>query len=532
MAWSLLIKNGTVVDGSGAPAVPADIALEGDRIAEVGSKLAGEAAQTIDASRLMLAPGFIDIHSHSDFFYLTCPAAESKVRQGVTTEVVGMCSFSPAPVHPERRALVEEKAAALGSRLRVEWTGFGEYLERLGASGLSINVVHFVGHGALRLATVGPDDRPPSAAELQAMERLLSEALDAGAFGFSTGLVYAPSVYARTDELIALTRSMATRGGLYFSHIRGEAATLEEAIAEAIRIGEEGGVPVQIAHIKAAGRENWFKMDRALRLIDEARARAVEVTADVYPYVAGSTVMVNLLPPWVHDGGTPKLLERISDPATRERIVEECSLPNDRWKTASGSVGWDEVMIATCSRRELEGLALADLARRQGRPGAEAMLDFLREENGAVSMVVFSQAEENVMKALVHPHVMIGSDSIGLTAGPGPHPGKPHPRMYGTFPRVLGIYVREKKLLSWETEVNKMTGMPAAKLGLRDRGLIRPGYFADLAMFDPATVKDEATFQDPHRHPTGIPYVIVNGQLVVDQGQMRALPAGRVLKPR
>ncbi len=532
MAWSLLIKNGTVIDGSGAPAVPADIALEGDRIAAVGPKLAGEATRTIDASGLLVAPGFIDIHSHSDFFYLDCPVAESKVRQGVTTEVVGMCSFSPAPVHPERRALVEGKAAALGSRLRVEWTGFGEYLERLGAAGLSINVVHFVGHGALRLATVGPDNRPPSAAELQAMERLLSEALDAGAFGFSTGLVYAPSVYARTDELIALTRSMATRGGLYFSHIRGEAATLEEAILEAIRIGEEGGVPVQIAHIKAAGRENWSKMDRALRLIDEARARAVDVTADVYPYVAGSTVMVNLLPPWVHDGGTPKLLERISDPGTRRRMMDECSIPNDRWKTASGSVGWDEVMIATCSRRELEGLTLAGLARRQGRQGAEAMLDFLREENGAVSMVVFSQAEENVVKALAHPHVMIGSDSIGLTAGSGPHPGKPHPRMYGTFPRVLGIYVREKKLLSWETAVAKMTGMPAAKLGLRNRGLIRPGYFADLAIFDPATVKDEATFQDPHRHPTGIPYVIVNGRLVVDQGQMRALPAGRVLKPR
>jgi N-acyl-D-aspartate/D-glutamate deacylase len=240
--------------------------------------------------------------------------------------------------------------------------------------------------------------------------------------------------------------------------------------------------------------------------------------------------MVNLLPPWVHDGGMTKLLERISDPATRKRIVEEGSLPGDRWKTASGSVGWDEVTIATCSHREFEGSTLADLARRQGRPGAEAMLEFLREENGAVSMVVFSQAEGNVMKALAHPHVMIGSDSIGLTAGPGPHSGKPHPRMYGTFPRVLGVYVREKQLFSWETAVAKMTGMPAARLGLRDRGLIRPGYLADLALFDPATVKDEATFQDPHRHPTGIPYVIVNGRLVVDQGQMRALPAGRILR--
>jgi N-acyl-D-aspartate/D-glutamate deacylase len=258
----------------------------------------------------------------------------------------------------------------------------------------------------------------------------------------------------------------------------------------------------------------------------------VDVTADVYPYIAGSTMMVNLLPPWVHDGGMGKLIERISDPATRRLIVDECSLPGDRWQTASGSTGWDEVMIATCSRRELEGLTIADLAPRHGRAGAEAMLDFLREEKGAVSMVHFSQAEANVVKALTHPHVMIGSDSIGLTAGPGPHPGKPHPRMYGTFPRVLGVYVREQKLLSREIAVHKMTGMPATRLRLRNRGLIRPNYFADLALFDPASVKDEATFQDPHRHPTGIPYVIVNGQVVVDQGAMRVLPAGRVLKPQ
>ncbi len=532
MAWSVLIKNGMVVDGSGTPAVNADIALDGDRIVAVGAGLAGEAARTIDASGLMVAPGFIDIHSHSDFFYLDCPSAESKVRQGVTTEVVGMCSFSPAPVHPGRTRLLEGLAEALGSRLEVEWTGFGDYLERLSTCGLSINVAHFVGHGALRLATVGPDNRPPSAAEAKAMERLLREALDAGAFGFSTGLVYPPSVYAQTEELIALARSMAAHGGLYFSHIRGEAATLEEAVAEAIRIGEAGGVPVQIAHVKAAGRENWSKMDRALRQIDEARARGVDVTADVYPYIAGSTMMVNLLPPWVHDGGLDKLLERISDPTTGKRIVDECSLHGDRWQTASGSAGWDEVMIATCSRRELEGLTIGDLARRQGRAGAEAMLDFLREERGAVSMVHFSQAEANVVKALAHPHVMIGSDSIGLTAGPGPHAGTPHPRMYGTFPRVLGLYVREQELLSWETAVSKMTGMPAAKLRLRNRGLICPNYFADLAIFDPARVKDEATFQDPHRHPTGIPYVVVNGQVVVDQGRMHALPAGRVLRPR
>ncbi|MBI4610650.1 MAG: D-aminoacylase [Candidatus Rokubacteria bacterium] len=532
MGWSLVVKNGSVVDGSGVPAVRADVALDGDRIAAVAPGLTGEAARVIDAAGLIVAPGFIDMHAHSDFFYLQCPSAESKVRQGVTTEVVGMCSFSPAPVHPERKQLLERLASALGSRLAVEWTSFGEYLQRLATSGPSINVAHFVGHGALRLAAMGADDRPPTAGELKAMEQLLHEALDAGAFGFSTGLVYPPSVYARTDELIALARSLAPRGGLYFSHIRGEAATLEEAILEAIRIGEEGGVPVQIAHIKAAGRENWAKMDRALRLIDEARARGVEVTADVYPYTAGSTVMVNLLPPWVHAGGLPKLLERIVDLPTRKRVLDECTLPGDRWRTASGSAGWEDVRIATCSRRELEGLTIAELAHRRGRPGRETMLDFLHEEKGEVSMILFSQAEENVIKALAHPQVMIGSDSIGLSAGPGPHPGRPHPRMYGTFPRILGVYVREKKVLAWENAVAKMTGMAAMKLGLPGRGLLRPGYFADLALFDPATVRDKATYEDPHRHPTGIPYVIVNGQVVVDQGLMHALPAGRILSPR
>ncbi|MFQ5897284.1 MAG: amidohydrolase family protein [Candidatus Methylomirabilia bacterium] len=531
MAWSILIKNGVVVDGSGAPAFGADVALERDRIVAVGPGLPGQAGQTIDATGLMVAPGFIDIHSHSDFFYLECPSAESKVRQGVTTEVAGMCGFSPAPAAPERRQALETMASALGARLRVEWQSFAQYLDRLRAAGPSLNIVLFVGHGALRSATVGSENRPPSPGERAAMERLLAEALEAGAWGFSTGLVYPPSAYAATEELIALARSMARRGGLYFSHIRGEARTLEEAIAEAIRIGEDGGVPVQIAHIKAAGRENWPKMERALQLIDEARARTVEVTADVYPYVAGSTVMINLLPPWVHDGGMGRLLDRISDPATRRQIVEECSLAGDRWQTASGSTGWGGVMVATCSRRELEGLTIADLAHRQERPGAEAMLELLVEERGAVSMVLFSQAEENVMKALAHPHVMIGSDSIGLSRGPGPHPGKPHPRMYGTFPRVLGQYVRDKGLLSWEIAVSKMTGMPAAKLGLKDRGLIRAGYAADLALFDPRSVRDEATFGEPHRHPTGIPYVIVNGRVVVDDGRMQPVSAGQLLTP-
>jgi N-acyl-D-amino-acid deacylase len=531
MAWSLLLRGGTVVDGSGAPAAAADVAVEGDRIAAVGPGLRGEAARVVDAAGLMVAPGFIDIHSHSDLFYHACPSAESKVRQGVTTEVVGMCSFSPAPVAPGRAEMVRAWAGGIGTRLPIAWETFGEYLDHVRRLGCSVNIVHFVGHGALRLAAVGTESRPPTAAEQRRMEALLAEALDAGAHGFSTGLVYPPSLYAGTEELMALARSMARRGGQYFSHIRGEAGTLEDAIREAIRIGEEGGVPVQIAHIKAAGRENWSRMDRALRLLDEARARGVEVTADAYPYPAASTKMDNLLPGWMHDGGVPRLLERLADPAARRRAVEECLVGGERWRTASGTVGWDEILVATCSRDELAGKSLAALALETGQPPAEAMLDLIRGEGASVSMVVFSQSEDNVAKALAHPHVMVGSDSLGLAGGPGPHPGKPHPRMYGTFPRVLGHYCRERRLLTWESAVHKMTGMPAAKLGLRDRGLLRPGLAADLSVFDPATVRDEATFADPRRYPAGIPYVVVNGRLVVDGATLRPVPAGRVLTP-
>ncbi|MGH7324381.1 MAG: N-acyl-D-amino-acid deacylase family protein [Candidatus Rokuibacteriota bacterium] len=533
MAWSLLIRGADVIDGTGAPRQRADVAVEGDRIAAVGPGLRGEAARVIDGAGHVVAPGFLDAHSHSDLFYLACPPAESKIRQGCTTEVVGMCSFSPAPVHRERRDLVRTWAGGIGAGLDLQWETFGEYLAALRAARPSINVAHFVGHGALRLAAMGAESRAAGADDLRAMEGLLAEALDAGAFGFSTGLVYPPSAYAETAELIGLARAMARRDGLYFSHVRGESSMVEESIAEAIRIGEEGGVGVQIAHVKVGGRENWPKIDRVLRLIDEARARGVDVTGDVYPYHAGSTKMDNLLPAWVHDGGAGRLLERIADRATRRRIVEECLVEGERWRTVSiGAVGFDEIQIATCAQRELEGMTLAALARRAGTTPAEAMMNLLLQEKATVSMVVFSQSPDNVVKVLAHPAIMVGSDSLGLSTGPGPHPGKPHPRMYGTFPRVLGEYTRERKLFSLETAVSKMTGMCAARLRLRDRGLLRPGYAADLAVFDPATVRDEATYTDPHRHPTGIPWVIVNGSVVVDRGTFTAAGTGRILTPR
>jgi N-acyl-D-amino-acid deacylase len=532
VAWSLLIKNGWVVDGSGAPRQQADVAVEGDRIAAVGPGLAGEATRVVDAAGHVVAPGFIDAHSHSDLFYFGCPSSESKVRQGVTTEVVGMCSFSAAPIAPGRAEAVRDWAGGIGASGDFPWETFGQYLDALRSIRPSINVIHFVGHGALRLAAMGPENRPVAPEDMRAMSRLLDEAMDAGAYGYSTGLVYPPSAYSVTAELIDLARSMARRGGLYFSHVRGESSMVEDSIREAIRIGEDADVGVQIAHVKVGGRENWGKIDAVLRLIDDARARGVDVSGDVYPYHAGSTKMDNLLPSWVHDGGLAKLLERIGDRATRRRIVEECLIDGERWRTVSqGAIGFDEILIATCRRHELEGLTLAALARQSGKTPSEAMLDLLLTERAAVGMVSFSQRLENVAEVLAHPAIMIGSDSIGLSEGVGPKHGKPHPRMYGTFPRVLGEYAREQKLFSLETAVHKMTGMPAQRLRLRDRGLLQPGYAADVTVFDPATVKDEATFADPHRYPTGIPYVVVNGALVVDRGTFTAAGTGRVLTP-
>jgi len=304
VAWSLLVRHGSLIDGTGAPARPADVAVEGDRIVAVAPRLDGAATRTIDARGHVVAPGFIDMHSHSDLFYFGCPSAESKVRQGVTTEVVGMCSFSQAPLRADQREIVQGWAGGIGASLDLRWETFAQYLDALRAIRPSVNVAHFVGHGALRIAALGFEARPAGADDLKAMQRLLGEAMDAGAFGFSTGLVYAPSAYSDTRELIALAKAIAPRGGYYFSHIRGESSMLLDSINEAIRIGEEGGVGVQVSHVKASGRENWPKIDAALRLLETARARGVDVSGDVYPYNAGSTKLDNMIPAWAHDGGT------------------------------------------------------------------------------------------------------------------------------------------------------------------------------------------------------------------------------------
>lgn len=533
MAFDWLIRGGSVLDGTGALARPADVVLRGDRVAAVEPGLAGEARGVVDATGCFVTPGFIDMHAHSDFSLLQVPSAESKVRQGVTTEVTGMCGFSPAPA-PAGGGLLREWAAFLAPGIPWDWTGFGSWLDRLRAAGLAVNVVPVVGHGPLRIGAMGFERRAPRPEEARRMADLLRESLDVGAFGVSTGLIYPPSAFSETDELAALARVLAERPGrAYFSHIRGEGPTLERAIAEAIVIGERAGVPVQISHLKASGRANWPRMEAAIRLVDDARARGVEVAADMYPYTAGSTTLASLLPPWVHEGGLAALLRRLADSATRRRILAEGRMAGGEWFGPNGPTPWEAILIAGCAAvPEAEGRTLAELAATRRRPPDETMLDPLVEASGNVSMIHFLMSEANVARVLRHPPVTIGSDNLGLCAGPeATHLGKPHPRQHGCFARVLGAYVREQGLLGWEQAVHKMTGLTAATLRLADRGVLRPGAAADVVVFDPQTVADLATYQDPHRYPAGFRWVWVNGQALLEEGRFHARPAGRILQP-
>jgi N-acyl-D-amino-acid deacylase len=487
----------------------------------------------VDATGSLVAPGFIDMHAHSDFSLLAYPSAEAKVRQGVTTEVTGMCGFSPAPA-PLGGGLLREWAAFLSSQLDWGWTSFGSWLERLRQAGLTGNVVPFVGHGTLRIATMGFERRPPTADEARSMAAQLGEALDAGAFGLSTGLIYAPSVYADTAELVALARVTGSRPGrLYTSHIRGEGPTLETAIAEAIRIGEEGGLPVQISHLKACLKANWPKMGEALRMIETARARGVDVTADMYPYTAGSTTLASLLPAWVHEGGMGALLGRLADSPTRRRILDAGRASEGGWGGPNGAIEWTDVMIAECPRLPgVEGRTMAELAADRGVGADDLLIDLVLETQSRISMIHFLMVDANVARGLQFPHVTIGSDNLGLCAGPEEsHVGKPHPRQHGCFAKILGTYVRERGVLSWEAAVHKMTGQSAQRLGLGDRGVLRPGAAADVVIFDPQTVDDLATYQAPHRYPAGFRWVWVNGGAVLEAGRFHARPTGRVLSP-
>jgi N-acyl-D-amino-acid deacylase len=527
--FDLKIDGATVVDGTGAAGSRTDVGIRDEWIVALGDLSRHPAGRTLNAAGKVLAPGFIDMHSHSDWRLWANRRAESKIRQGVTTEVVGNCGFSPAPASPDFLDELRGFALYLTPALDFRWRSVEEYLEAFDADGTAVNVAQLVGHGALRIAAMGFARRPPSAAELTTMQRLLGDAMETGAWGLSTGLVYAPGSYATTDELIALARVAARHRGFYASHIRGESATLLDAVDEAIRIGREAALPVQISHLKAAGRPYWGQVARALAAIDGAVEEGLDVLADAYPYTASSTTLRTLLPDWALEGGIAAMTARLADPEVRAGIRRELGAGGHG---VADRVGWEHVMVSWCGRRkEAEGRRLSEIAAAQGVDPLEAALDLIVAEEGKASMVLFQLDEADVRRALAHPRVMIGSDGSALAPYGELGAGTPHPRSYGAFPRVLAQYVREQRLLSLAEAVHRMTGLPARRLGLRDRGVVRVGARADLVVFDARRVQDEATYEAPHRYPVGIEHVLVNGRFVVKDGQHTGSLPGRVLRP-
>ncbi len=539
LSYDLLIRNGRVIDGAGNPWYRGDVAVEGDRIAAIGKLCEAKAEKVIDAEGLVVAPGFVDAHSHSDFNTLVYREMESTVMQGITTVVAGQCGSTAAPVNPERRETFEKDINAqlpLGVAIKVTWTTFDEYLREEEREGLGANVAHMVGHGAIREAGMGADARPPTAKELSSMKELCAEAMEAGAYGLSSGLIYPPGIFAKTRELIEVAKVAAEYGGVYDTHIRGEGRTLLKSVREAIKIGEKAGIPVQISHHKAANKAVWGKSRATLRLIEKARARGVDVTVDQYPYSAGATSLVTLLPPWVHDGGMDKLLGRLADPKERERMRRDIREGLPGWENFAGELGWENVMVSSVRGEEnkrYEGKTMDIVAGEMGEEDVfDALWRLLLAEDGTPGMIIFSMDEEDIKRIMASPYQMVGTDASSVcTAGPFGL-GKPHPRHFGTYPRILGRYVREEGVLRLEEAIRKMASFPAQRFGILDRGILRPGMYADIVVIDPDTVIDKATFQDPHQYPVGIPYVAVNGKVTVDNGEYRRVLSGRTLRKR
>ena len=525
-SFDVVIRGGQVLDGTGVAAFPADIGIAGDRIAAVGVIAPEQGARLVDATGLHVAPGFIDIHSHSDGDILAYSTADSRVRQGVTTELTGNCGGSAAPLSGRsddelRRSLAEEGVEA-------NWTGVASYCDRLDRSGVSINQALLLGQGTLRVNAIGNNNRPLSAEELAGVLRAVEEGLDEGAFGVSTGLEYTPGRFTPTDEIVGMTRVVARRGGLYASHIRNEETMLLEAVDEAISIGRRSGVRVQVSHLKASGRPNWGKQRGAIDLIASARRDGVAVLADAYPYTAFSTTLTILLSADALDGGMPAVMKRLADAAWRTRMRREVDQ-----QMARELGDYALIVIArvkTAANQPLVGHNIVEIAKGWGVEPPEAVLRLIEQEEGAVGIVGHGMSPENVEMVLAHPLVMVGSDGAAMAPRGKAGESRPHPRSYGAFARVLAHYVRERHVFDLPEAVRKMTSMPADQIGLDDRGRIARGKKADLVLFDAATVKDEATFDHPHRYPVGIPHVLVNGVLVVERGEHTGARPGRALR--
>jgi N-acyl-D-aspartate/D-glutamate deacylase len=518
----LLMVGGTVVDGTGRPGRRADVAISGDRIAAVGSIARSAAKRVLDVSNMAIAPGFIDAHGHSDIAVLSSPHLPSKVHQGITTEVMGNCGLAVAPLGAHTDA---DAVRSLLSIVDVDpgvawrWRSMAEYLSTVESQSAAINVAVLAGHLAIRASCVGFDDRAATPTEIGDMQSMVDRALADGAVGLSSGLMYPPNAYARAAELTALGHVVARHGALFAFHMRNYGDRLLESVAEVLAVAEQSGCRVQISHLAVAGQRNWGKVARALDEIGAASRRGIDVGLDIYPYLAGSTNLTQLLPRWTLEGGTGKLLERLAEPTTRSRISAD--IEHNRLHD------WHDILLAGGvfpGRADPVGRSVADLAALYDLPPVEVLLDLATASRGTAVIVAFGRSEDDLRAALMHPLSMIGSDGLGLDpAGPS-GAGQPHPRSYGCYPRLLGSYVRDEHVLTLEAAVHKSTFQVAQRFAIPDRGVVAPGYVADLVVFDPAVIADHSTYTDPHQMATGISAVIVSGQAVLWDGQ----PTGRL----
>ena len=525
----LAINSGLIIDGTGNPRYRASIGIKDGKIAGITPSEIRDAKQVVEAAGLAVCPGFVDIHSHSDFALLAKSDAQSKIRQGVTTEVVGNCGVSAAPLEGE--AIHDAETSAKQYGLRVTWSSLGEYLSRLERQGVALNVACLVGNGTIRASVMGFENRAPSDHEMKRMQMLLAQCMREGAFGLSSGLLYPPSCYAKLDELSRLAHTAASFGGIYTTHIRDESDGLEEAVNEALAVGRRAGVAVQISHHKACGKRNWGKVRRTLENIAEARAKGIDAAVDVYPYTAYSTWLSAAIPPWAYEGGDQRLIERLKDRTVRAKLKRQMRAGLPKWESMTKGASWDRFTISSFPQKpSLVGKTIQQIARLRKCDPFEVVFDLLIEGEATVEVVVEDMSERDVRLVLQSPLSMIGSDGESLSTKGRLGKGRPHPRSFGTFPRVLGRYVRQSHLLTLENAIRKMTSLPANRIGLTDRGVIRKGLAADVVIYDPARVADTATYLKPKAFPAGIEYVIVNGITTVARGKFLGRLNGHALR--
>lgn len=530
----LVIRGGTIYDGSGGTPYVGDVAVDGQKITAVGASGSLQGKVEVDASGLAVAPGFINMLSWAVETLIHDGRSQSEIRQGVTLEVVGESS-SMGPLSDSMKA--QGTRGVLGNKdiqYDVEWTTLGEYLEFMVRRGISPNIASFVGGSTLRVYAIGYDDRPPTEDELKLMCDLTQQAMEEGAVGLSTALIYPPASYAKTDELIALCKVVAANGGMYISHLRSEGNAFLEGLDEFLTIAREANLRSEIYHLKASGKDNWWKMDEVIKRVNEARASGMEITADMYTYPAGGTGLTSCVPPWAHDGGHDAFIERIKDPETRAKIIESMRTPSDDWENMGMIAGSpDRVLLSGFTNpalRHLSGKTLADVATERRISPEDAVLDLLLEDGGRIFTMYFTMSEDNIRKQVALPWMAFCSDAESLATEGVFLKWRPHPRAYGSFARVIGHYSRDEKLMPLEEAVRRLTSFPANMLRIKDRGSLKEGYFADIVIFDPATVQDHATFAEPHQYATGMVHVFVNGEQVLKDGEHTGATPGQVVR--